>query len=119
MNGSEFAVSGKLKLDEYRKMHDPRQQQVADTMHKRSSEMQLRIGDAHEDPYRSFRRELIKQSREGSQGRGHGHSTRSRDSRAGFSVHGSDIMNKSIDDYATKNVQSQISLNKNKIIQAS
>ena len=37
--GQDYSAPGKLKLNEYRKLNDPRQQQVSDTMSKRNSEM--------------------------------------------------------------------------------
>ena len=49
-NGSDYTVEGKKSLNEYRKMNDPRQQQVSDTMRHRTSEMQLRLyGDSNMD----------------------------------------------------------------------
>jgi len=61
MKGSDYTVSGKLKLEDYRKMHDPRQQQVTDTMNKRHSEMSgANLEVPNEDPYKSFRRSLLK-----------------------------------------------------------
>ena len=90
VNGMDFSMPGKLKLDEYRKMHDPRAQQVDHTMKQRSSEMALRVNVDQEDPYRSFRRDLIKNQREPSaQNKKRNDTTRSRDSKnySAFSLH--------------------------------
>lgn len=35
IKGEDFKVDGKFKLEDYRKLHDPRQQQVADTLSKK------------------------------------------------------------------------------------
>ena len=88
--------------------------------------MNLRIND-DEDPYRSFRRELIKNQREGSAKgkRPQDYTTRSRESKnhSAFSLHsGSQMAHKSIagyGDYDTKAMNSQITLEKNKIIENS
>ena len=78
LKGEDFKIEGKFKLEDYRKLHDPRAQQVADTMKmnkkRASSNMDLNVEVSGEDPYKSFRRSLLKQGRTGS-ARGHASTT--------------------------------------------
>lgn len=61
LKGNDIKRSNQLKLDEYRKLHDPRQQQVADTLKKKMMQsLDINMMDVpNEDPYKSFRRSLI------------------------------------------------------------
>ena len=58
IRGDNISLSGKLSMDQYRNLHDPRQQQVDDTMKRRQESRQARASN-NEDPYRAFRRHLI------------------------------------------------------------
>ena len=58
IKGDNFSLSGQLSMDQYRNLHDPRQQQVDDTMKRRQESRQARASN-NEDPYRAFRRHLI------------------------------------------------------------
>lgn len=64
--GEEFSKEGKFRLSDYRKLHDPRQQQVSDTMSKRRAESSSRLaGDTRysEDPAKDFRKFLLQQAK--------------------------------------------------------
>ena len=65
-SGTSYQVDGKFKLDEYRKMHDVRKQQVSDNIKMKRSDTSNLINISkkglNEDPYRTFQRELINQS---------------------------------------------------------
>ena len=62
IKGNDIKRSNQLKLEEYRKLHDPRQQQVADVLKKKMMQsLDINIDVPGEDPYKSFRRSLIQE----------------------------------------------------------
>ena len=64
IKGDEISYDGKLRLNAYRKLVDPRSQQVASSLANRVKDREAHLNQsANEDPYRSFRRGLIHEAR--------------------------------------------------------
>ena len=64
MRGEDINLDGKLRLNAYRKLIDPRSQLVASSLNTRTKERETQNHSTNEDPYRSFRRGLIVEARQ-------------------------------------------------------